>query len=102
MDSPITRAEHEEFRLRMEDEHSRINHRLCNLEETTENLKMLNTSIEKLAVNMEAMLKEQRLQGARLEKLESRDGEMWRKVTAYIITTIAGIALGYLSTKLGI
>ena len=28
MDTPITRAEHEEFRRRMEDEHKRMNHRL--------------------------------------------------------------------------
>ena len=34
MDTPITRAEHEEFRRRMEDEHKRMNHRLGDLEET--------------------------------------------------------------------
>ena len=33
MDTPITRAEHEEFRRRMEDEHKRMNHRLGDLEE---------------------------------------------------------------------
>ncbi len=34
MDTPISRAEHEEFRRRMEDEHKRMNHRLGDLEET--------------------------------------------------------------------
>lgn len=32
MDSPLTRAEHNEFVKRMEDEHTRINHRVAELE----------------------------------------------------------------------
>ncbi len=80
MDTPITRAEHEEFRRRMEEEHSRINKRLELLEESSEKLNALNTNIEKLAVSMEGMLKEQIAQGQRLEVLEKRDGENWRKL----------------------
>ena len=44
---------------------------------------------------MENMLKEQVSQGKRLETLKSRDGEMWRKVVGYVITTIIGIVVGY-------
>lgn len=36
----------------------------------------MNVSIERLAVNMENMLKEQLQQGKRLEQLEARDGEL--------------------------
>ena len=64
----------------MEEEHSRINKRLELLEESSEKLNALNTSIEKLAVSMEGMLKEQIAQGQRLEVLEKRDGENWRKL----------------------
>lgn len=85
MDTPITRAEHEEFRRRMEEEHKRQDKRIEILEENTEKLNTLNTSIEKLAVNMESMLKEQLQQGNRLEILENRDGEMWRKVVGYAL-----------------
>ena len=56
--TPITRAEHEEFRKRMEEEDKRQNKRLDNLEE---NAKLL-SSIEKLAANMEHMAKEQEKQ----------------------------------------
>lgn len=102
MDTPITRAEHEEFRRRMEEEHKRQDKRIEILEENTEKLNTLNTSIEKLAVNMESMLKEQLQQGNRLEILENRDGEMWRKVVGYAITTIIGIVLGFIATKIGL
>ncbi len=102
MDNPITRAEHEEFRRRMEEEHSRVNRRLEMLEENTEKLNKLNTSIEKLAVNMESMLKEQVQQGKRLSVLENRDGEKWRSVVGYVITLIVGLAVGYIATSVGI
>jgi len=57
--------------------------------------------VEKLALSMEGMLQEQKKQGKRLEVLESRDGEMWRKVTGYILTTIIGIVVGYIFTQIG-
>lgn len=101
MDNSISRAEHEEFRRRMEEEHGRINKRLELLEESIDRLHVLNTSIEKLAVNMESMLKEQVQQGQRLEVLEKRDGEMWRKVVGYIITAVIGGIIGYIFNMIG-
>ena len=47
------------------------------------------------------MLKEQVNQGKRLETLEGRDGEMWRKVVGYVATAIAGIVVGYIFKQLG-
>ena len=85
----------------MEDEHSRQNKRIELLEESTTRIATLSTSIEKLAVNMESMLNEQVRQGERLEVLENRDGEMWRKVTAYAVTMVVGIIIGYISTRIG-
>lgn len=102
METPITRAEHEEFRRRMEAEHKRQDKRIELLEENTERLNSLNTSIEKLAVNMESMLKEQVQQGRRLEILENRDGEMWRRVIAYAVTAVVGIVIGYIFNNIGI
>lgn len=85
----------------MEEEHGRINKRLELLEESIDRLHVLNTSIEKLAVNMESMLKEQVQQGQRLEVLEKRDGEMWRKVVGYIITAVIGGIIGYIFNMIG-
>lgn len=102
MDTPITRAEHEEFRRRLEEENQRQDKRIAILEESQHQVAALSTSIEKLAVNMENMLKEQVRQGQRLEALEQRDGEMWRKVMGYVITTIIGAVLGYVLLGIGL
>ena len=101
MDSPISRAEHEEFVRRMEDEHKRTNHRLSELEETVRQIGELTASVEKLAQSVQQMARSQSRQEDRLELLEGRDGEMWRKVTGYIVTAIAGIVLGYIFTLIG-
>lgn len=85
----------------MEDEHERQNRRIELLEESTERLNTLSVSIEKLATNMENMVKEQVKQGNRLEVLENRDGEMWRKVVAFAITSVLGIVIGYAFARLG-
>lgn len=111
----ISRKEHEEFSARMsaenkrlEDENNRQNHRIDDLEDKVSEIHSIAASVEKLAVNMQSMLKEQEKQGDRLEKqgerletLESRDGETWRKVTGHILTTVIGIAVGYVFKMIG-
>ena len=104
----ISCHEHEEFRRsmeaenqRLEDENIRQNHRLNALEETVKQVAAVSTSVEKLALNMENMLKEQVNQGKRLETLESRDGEMWRKVVGYVVTAVVGIVVGFLFKQAG-
>lgn len=101
MDTPITRAEHEEFVRRIEDEEHRQNRRLDIVEGNVSELMKLTASIERLATNMENMVKEQERQGDRLETLESRDGKKWRQVSGYVITTIVGIVIGYIFLKIG-
>lgn len=100
-DSPIMRAEHEEFVRRMEEEHKRQNTRIGNVEKALEQNNKLLVSVEKLALNMETMQKEQKDQGERLEKLEGRDGEMWRKVVGYVITAVVGILIGFVFKQIG-
>lgn len=101
MDTPITRAEHEEFKLRLEEENKRQDKRIELLEQNVDEMRSLTTSVEKLATNMESMLREQEKQGKRLETLEGRDGEMWRKIVGHVATVIVGIVLGYLFTQIG-
>lgn len=102
MDTPITRAEHEEFRRRLEEGNQRQDRRITLLEESQRRLESMSTSIEKLAINMENMCKEQQRQGSRLEILEGKDGKMWRKVVEYAITAAVGICVGYLFTHIGL
>ena len=102
MDTPITRAEHEEFSRRIEDWERRQDKRLELLEENVREIGALTTSVEKLAQSVESLVKEQEKQGRRLDELEGRDGEMWRKVVGYIITAAVGILVGFLFRQIGI
>lgn len=101
MDTVITRAEHDEFVKRIEDENHRQNRRLDIIDGKISELMKLTSSIERLATNMESMVKEQEKQGKRLGDLESRDGEMWRKIIGYAVTTIIGIVIGCIFKNLG-
>ena len=101
MDTTISRAEHEEFAKRIEEENHRQNRRIEILEKNMQQLAALTSSVEKLAYSIEEMVKEQESQGNRLEKLESKDGERWRSVSSYVITVIIGLVLGYIFQQAG-
>ena len=101
MDTTISRAEHEEFAKRIEEENHRQNRRIEILEKNMQQLAALTSSVEKLAYSIEGMVKEQESQGNRLEKLESKDGEKWRSVSNYVITVIIGLVLGYIFQQAG-
>lgn len=100
-DKTISRAEHEEFAKRIEEENHRQNRRIEILEKNMQQLAALTSSVEKLAYSIEGMVKEQESQGNRLEKLESKDGEKWRSVSSYVITVIIGLVLGYIFQQAG-
>lgn len=101
MDTPITRAEHEEFRRRIEQEDHRQNRRIDLLENNVQQIGDIATSVEKMAVSLQSMVKEQEQQGKRLEALESRDGEMWRKVVGHVVTAVISIIIGFAFAQIG-
>lgn len=101
MNNPLTRAEHNEFAKRMEDEHNRQNKRIAELETKAEENNKLLTSIEKLATNVENIQKQLSAQGCKIEKLESRDGENWRKFVGYVICAVVGIVVGFVFNQIG-
>ena len=101
MSEPVSMEVHNEAMRRLDQENERQNHRLSSLEQTVKEIGSLTTSVEKLAVSMENMVKEQARQGDRLDQLESRDGEMWRKVTGYVVTAVIDIVVGFIFTHLG-
>ena len=101
MDTPITRAEHEEFCKRMEEAHKRQDKRIELLEENVREMGALTASVEKLALGIENMAKEQEKQGERLEALEGRDGEMWRRVVGYVLTAVISVVVGFVFSQIG-
>lgn len=101
MDSPISRAEHEEFRRRMEEEHNRQNSRIKFLEGQTKTITDLAISVKELATSVKQMAETQKEQGEKLEKLEGKDGEMWRKAIGYIVTALISGVIGFILRQIG-
>lgn len=95
-------AVHDEYAKRMEEEHRRQNKRIDTLEEKVEDISSLTHSVASLAQSVEQMAKAQEKQGERLETLENRDGEMWRKVVGYVLTFVIGAVLTFVFTAIGI
>lgn len=109
MDNPVTHRELDAFKELMESENNRLaeeddrqNHRISALEESVREISNLATATQRLADNMENMLKVQEQQGKRLEQIESRDGEKWRKAMAYVGTAILGAAMAIIFAKIGL
>ena len=102
MGDPISREEHEEFVKRMEGDHKRIDKRLALVEESVRQIGALTTSVEKLAMAVEAMGRTLSAQGNRLETLEGRDGKRWRQLMGYVLTAVVSVLVGFAATRLGL
>lgn len=102
MDSPISRAEHEEFARRIADQERRQDKRLELLEDNVREIGTLTASIERLTISVQGMVKEQERQGQRLETLEDRDGAKWRKLMGYIVSALVAGVVGFLLAQIGI
>ena len=102
MENYVLKEAYEEHMKRVDDENARQNHRISNLEKAKEQVQNITSAIERLATNMEHMAEEQKDQGNRLKALESKDGEMWRKITSYTLTAIISIILGFVASRLGL
>lgn len=101
MENGISREEHQEFCKRMEEENRRQNHRIELLEGSVQQIGKLAASVEKMAASLQSMVREQEQQGKRLTALESRDGEMWRKIVTYAVTAVIGIIVGFAAKQIG-
>lgn len=75
---------------RLRDEDNRQNRRLELLEQSMETQRKIATSVEKLALNMEQMLKEQEKQGERLTALEQKPARNWNNMTRTILDNLTG------------
>lgn len=93
-DDLLRRREHEEFARRIDAENERQNKRISLLEESLQKTNALTVAVERMAVNMENMLKEQKKQGERLEKLEREPAENSRQIKMSVITTVIGAIVG--------
>ena len=77
-----------------------LKHRVKDLEVQGKAIQDLVLSVNKMAVNMENMLEEQKKQGKRLEVLERVPAETNRQVKQAIITALVGGIVGAFVTAL--
>lgn len=78
-----------------------MNARIKDLETEVKEIADLTISINKLALSVDSMAREQKKQREQLESLKARDGERWRTVTTYIITAVIGILIGFVFKQIG-
>ena len=93
MNGYLSRAEHEEFVKRMEDEHARTNERFAVYEKTTEQMQELINNMGIMATNMKYMIEEQRTQGERLKRLENVPLNSWNSIKTAVLASV-GTAIG--------
>lgn len=87
-------------------EDKRQNHRIDSLEAEVKSFHSIAMSVERLAINMENMLKEQTKQGARLDSLENAPINDMKNIKSTAISTIVsaivGAIIGAIITKISI
>ena len=79
----------------------RLEDRINGVETITQEIHKLTISVERLAITVQNMVTEQESQRKRLTEIESRDGDLWRTLLKYVITAVAGIAIGYAFKNIG-
>ena len=100
MDEFVTKAVHDEFAKRIDEENDRQNHRIQILETGQAQISELVSSVKVLAVNMESMSKELSKQGERLSEIEGQPAQKWNTAVACVITGILGFVLNMLLSGL--
>ena len=98
MDNTISRQEHEEFARRQDAENERQNRRISLLEDNVRQMNALTVSVEKMAVNMENMLEEQKKLSDRMEVIEKEPVETNKRIEQAIITAVVSTIVGAVVT----
>lgn len=105
----ISKAEHEEFRKRLDSENAQQNRRIDKLENMVEKINVLATSTEKLATNMEMMLKEQERQNKeqerqreQLDALQNSGGKKWDDVKKMVLSAVISIVIAAVAVMIGL
>lgn len=83
-----------------EHEIASLKHRVKELEAENKAIQELALSVNKMAVNMENMLEEQRRQGERLEVLEKVPSETNKQIKQALISALAGGIVGTFVTAI--
>ena len=98
----LLKSVHDEFATRMDEEHTRQNHRIKTLEDGFKDLSSLTTSVASLAESVKQMATAQEKQGKRLETLEQKPAKRWETFVEKVIWAIASSLIVFILTYLGL
>ena len=102
-DTPyLLKSVHEEFALRMDEEHKRQNKRIADVEAKVKDISDLTASVASLAKSVEQMAKTQEKQGKRLEILEQKPGNRWEALIDKAIWAVAAALIAYVLSNIGL
>lgn len=76
---------------RLKDEENRQNHRIERLEASYDAINSIAISVERLSINMQHMLDEQKQQGERLKTLEAEPTGNWNNLKRTVFNTIVTV-----------
>ncbi len=99
MEDYVTRAVHDEFARRIEDENKRQNTRIDIIEGKQAQISELVVSVKVLAANVENIAKEINEQGLRLKEIEGKPGKRWEQLLGYVISALVTAAIAYFLTR---
>ena len=96
MDDFLLRREHIEFAKRMEEEHTRMGHRLEMLEENYKQLNELTTSVKLQTMTLDNISKKVDKQGEQIDKIVNAPAEKWNTASKTVLTTAVSKVVDYL------
>lgn len=102
MEGEWNKEQHNLYAERIDSELEKINGHLERLDKSVEKITELAISVEKLAMSVQTMANTQKDMDGKLTTIENRDGEMWRKVVGYVITSVISIIIGVVACKVGL
>lgn len=98
----LLKSVHEEFALRMDEEHKRQNKRTTDLETKIKDISELTASVASLAKSVEQMAQAQEKQGKRLDTLEQKPGNRWEAFVDKVIWAIAAGLIAFVLSYIGL
>lgn len=102
-DTPyLLKSVHDEFALRMDEEHKRQNKRTTDLEAKIKDIGELTASVASLAKSVEQMAQAQEKQGKRLDTLEQKPGTRWESFVDKVIWAVAAALIAFILSYIGL
>ena len=91
----ITRAEHEEFKKRIEDEERRQNHRLDTVEGRVDKLIDMQVSMATIQVGITNITEELKKLSAEVDAIKREPADKWNKAVWIVVTAVLTAAVTY-------